>query len=124
MKDNTAQAHKLLIDAFKSLPGDFSLREVRFHLNQAIQKLKKVEENRLAATKKQEKKTNSQTWSEMIRNGVQNPYTSGRTVDIINDMLADEQRKLEAILKQRENAANKAKNPQPQDDEDGDTLFG
>jgi hypothetical protein len=120
----TQNAHKLLLDAMKSLPGDFSLREVRFHVNQALQKLRKVEENRAkAAATAAHKKNSQQTWNEMLQNGVQNPYTAGRTLDIINQMLEEENRKLNEILKRKEDAA-KPKNPNQTQDEDDETLFG
>jgi hypothetical protein len=121
MKDNTENVHKLLLEAAKKIPGDFSLREVRYHVNQALQKLRKVEENRSkVAAKVQDKKNHAQTWDEMVRNGVQNPYTAGRTLDIINQMLAEEYRRLDEIMKKKEESAKKQKFQ----DEDEDTLFG
>src|SRR5580692_5266121 len=99
MKNNTDNARKLLQNAFKAIPNDFALSEVRYHVQQALSKLTKVEENH---AKKEVKKNFAQDWNEMLKNGVQNPHTSGRTVDIINQMIGEENRKLEAILRKRE----------------------
>lgn len=103
---NNKKIQTLLADAMRSLPGDFALREVRFHIYQAIQKLAKVEESEQAKQRNAEKKSLAQTWDQMIRNGVQNPYTSGRTVDIINQMIAQENAKLQGILKNKERKQN------------------
>jgi hypothetical protein len=121
VKDNTLNARKLLQEAMRAIPGDFALREVRFHVNQAIQKLEKVEEKRASkAQAAQDKKTFAQNWTEMLKGGLTNPNSPGRTLDIINQMIAEENRKLEEILKKRE---AEAKNPQQKRDEDEETLF-
>lgn len=110
----TKDTRKLLQDAIKSLPGDFALREVRFHVNAAIQKLDQVEERHAKAM--QPKKTQAQSWDEMLKNGVQNPHTPGRTLDIINQMLGEEHRRLEEIMKKKQQ-------PKQDSKETEETLF-
>lgn len=94
MKDNLSPTKELLTKALGVLPGDFTLQEVRFHIRQALAKLEQTEKKR---SNRVQQKTQHQTWSEMLTNGVQNPNTPKRTVDIINRMIDEEKKKLEDI---------------------------
>jgi len=85
---------EFLTKALSNLPGDFTLQEVRFHIRQAIAKLEQTEKKRSSRVPQ---KTQHQTWSEMLANGVQNPNTPKRTVDIINRMIDEEKKRLEEI---------------------------
>ena len=46
MKNNTESVKNYLQQAIKNTPNDFALQEVRYHMNQALLKLNKVEEKR------------------------------------------------------------------------------
>jgi hypothetical protein len=81
---------KHLSNALQSLPNNFALREIRFHINQAIQKLNNFEERKT----KKEQKTQYQTWWDMIKNGINSPVQlPQRTIDIINQMIEEEKKK-------------------------------
>ena len=94
MKDNLTPTKELLTKALGNLPGDNVLHEVRFHIRQALAKLEQTEKKR---SNRVPQKTQHQTWSEMLTNGVQNQNTPKRTVDIINRMIDEEKKRLEEI---------------------------
>jgi len=98
-KNNTEQTKTFLQKAISSMPDDFALREVKFHLKQAAQKLEQIEKKR--ATHEPKQPTQHQKWHERLNAGLQNPYTGQNTLNIINDMLSEEQAKLEEILKKK-----------------------
>ena len=111
-KNNTEQTKALLERVIKTVPADFALREVRFHLQQAAKKLEQVEKKRAAAEPK--KPTQHQQWHERLAAGMQNPNTARNTLDIIDGMLAEEYAKLDGILERKKKSSI---------EEDEDTLL-
>jgi hypothetical protein len=83
---NTQNIIRLLSEAFKAT----ELAEVRFHIMQAIRKCEKIEQKQA----RKEQITQAQTWHNMLLNGVTNPNTPKRTLDIINQMLEIQKKKL------------------------------
>lgn len=98
-KNNTEQTKNLLQKTINSVPADFALREVKFHLQQAAKKLEQIEQKRAASEPK--KPTQHQQWHEKLAAGLQNPNTARNTLDIIDNMLAEEHAKLEEILERK-----------------------
>ena len=95
MKDNLTPTKELLTKALGILPGDNVLQEVRYHIRQALTKLEQTEKKR--SNRAPVQKTKHQTWHEMLTNGVQNPNTPKRTMEIINRMIDEEKKKLNEI---------------------------
>lgn len=114
-KNNTDETKALLARVIKSMPADFALREVRFHLQQAASKLEQVEKKRTAAEPK--KPTQHQQWHERLVNGLQNPHSARTTLDIIDGMLAEEYANLDNILERKKKSSTG-------DIEGEDTLLG
>ncbi len=117
-KNNTEQTKAHLQKAISSVPADFALREVRFHLQQAAKKLEEVEKKRLAAEAKKQQVTPYQLWHERLTSNLRNSNSPQHTIDIINDMLAEEHAKLDEILER------KKKKTSADDLEGEDTLLG
>jgi len=93
VKKNIQTSKQYLNQALTSLPPDFALRETKFHIFQAIKQIEKVENRRV----KREEMNKA-----IVE--LQNPYTSKRTLDIINQMIDGEKKKLEEIESTTENA--------------------
>jgi hypothetical protein len=89
MKNNTKRTKELLQKTIQSLPVDFALNEVRFHLRQALYKINKTEAKRHK------------------RNEIQNPPTglapfagelnSSKSIDVIDEMIQEEKDKLDSF---------------------------
>ena len=96
MKDKTKNSREYLLKAMQQLPSDHhALREVRYHIGQALKKMGIVE------TKKEKRAVQTQAlaWDEMLKTGLINSGTPGRTVDILNQMIEVEKKKLEDLEK-------------------------
>lgn len=114
-KNNTDQTKALLQRVISSCPADFALREVKFHLQQAANKLEQVEKKRAAAEQKKSP-TQHQQWHERLAAGLRNPNTAKNTLDIIDGMLAEEYAKLEDILERKKKTST--------GDDEGETILG
>ena len=89
MKNNTKRTKELLQKTIQSLPLDFALNEVRFHLRQALHKINKTE------TKRHK------------RNEIQTPpigfvpfaggLDSSKVIDVIDEMIQEEKDKLDSF---------------------------
>ncbi len=110
MKDKTKNSREHLLKAMQQLPSDFALREVRYHIGQALRKIGIVE------TKKEKRRaqTPAEAWDEMLKNGVVSSSTPGRTVEIIDSMIEEEKKKLEDLEKSAEHDK----------DDDVQTIYG
>ena len=84
------QTKSLLQKTLSSVPNDFALNDVRFHLTHALQKLEHVEKKRI----NREKPSLHQQWRERINNNVINPLTGPDTLGAIDNMIENEQKKL------------------------------
>lgn len=95
MKDKTKNSREHLLKAMQQLPSDFALSEVRYYIGQALRKIGIVE------TKKEKRAVQTQAlaWDEMLKTGLFNSNTPGRTVDVINQMIEVEKKKLEDLEK-------------------------
>jgi hypothetical protein len=116
MKD-TKQTYDHLQKALSNMPSSFALKEVRYYILKAMQKLEHVTKDRTKSEVKQQ--TKSQTWNDMLMNGVTNSNTPKRTLDIINNMIGESKRKLEDLN-------NKKKKPGGLNDnlgEEPETLY-
>ena len=111
----TEQTKIFLQKAINNMPDDFALREVKFHLQQAANKLAHVEKKR--ATTEAKKLSHHQQWQEKLNGSLLNPYTLPNTIDMINNMLADETSKLEEMLEKKKKSGEII-------DSDEDTIFG
>lgn len=92
------QESKLLLQKAISQLDSFGLREVRYHVWQALEKLAKIEKKQ-GKKATQEQETKAQTWNDMLRNGIvnPNPNMSKRMIDIITQMIKNEQEKLDEV---------------------------
>ena len=89
MKNNTKKTKELLQKTILSLPEDFALNEVRFHLRQALYNINKTE------TKRHK------------RNEIQTPpiglapfageFDSSKVIDAIDKMIQEEKEKLDSF---------------------------
>jgi hypothetical protein len=89
MKNNTKRTKELLQKTIQSLPVDFALNEVRFHLRQALYKINKTEAKRHK------------------RNEIQTPpiglapfageLNSSKAIDVIDGMIQEEKDKLDSF---------------------------
>lgn len=108
---STQRTRNLLSQALKDMPSDFSFAEVRLAIRSAITKLEHAEE-------KKEKKRNqtvvSNQWP-VVNGQVSNPYTVKHTIDMIDEMIAGEKKKIEEI--------HNRKNKHNDEDEDLQTIL-
>jgi hypothetical protein len=118
VKDNTAESKQLLKRALANLPQDNILREVHFHIRQALTKIEQVEAKR---NKKEAGPTQAQQWNQMLQTNTQNPYNTNQTLNAIEQMIAEEKANLEAIQARR---ALRQQRPNQDGDSGSETLFG
>lgn len=98
MKKSTKE---LLTDTFASIPNKFSYREVRFHVYHALRKLQDLEKREAVKERaeieqriKEEEKKKHAPWMPPI---YQEGYNIKPTIDMIDKLIADEQKKIEEI---------------------------
>lgn len=97
MKNNTHETKEYLMQALRSLPNDFALTEVRFHLKNALNKLESVEAKRL----KRETQQPGNNW--VVLNGeLMHPEVAKKVVSQLDHMINSERLKLEEIKKKKE----------------------
>lgn len=85
MINKIEEVKKYLQKAYNLLPRDFALREVRFYINQAFQKINKHNDRQI---KKEEQKLD-----------FKNPYELEKTLAIIDNMIKEENKKIEDLKK-------------------------
>lgn len=104
MKNNTKDTKAYLQKALQNIPNDFALSEVKFYIQTALQKLETVERKR--ESRERVAATPHNTWWKMINGQLVNPYTPITTLRIIDEMIADEEQKLEDLARKK-NEKNK-----------------
>lgn len=116
MKNNTEKAKALLQKALVETPDDFALTEVRSHIRAALNKLEKVEDQRLqreqARTKRIEKLE-----QQAIRPVDGKLYNPWKVIELIDEMIAGEKAKIEEIQRRRSGSQKK------DDDDELQTLL-
>jgi len=90
-KNKTEASKNHLFKAMQQLPSDFALREVRYHIGQALKKIGIVETKR---EKRETAQTQAKSWDEMLKTGIFNSNTPGRTIDVLNRLIDEEKKKL------------------------------
>jgi cysteinyl-tRNA synthetase len=113
MKNNTERVKHLLTQAMQAWPDDFTLAEARSYLRTCLQKIEQVESRR--NKQGQAEKTQAQKWWGTLTNNVQNPLNVQQTLGAIDDMIAEEYKKLEAIAERK-----RQKQAVKEDDDGGD----
>src|SRR4051812_28568242 len=96
MKDNTRQVKSLLMQALQNVPEDFALSEVKAQIRTALSKLDKVEQRR----ERREQKPVTNQWP-VVNGQVINPYAVKQTIDLIDEMIATEQQKIQEIKRRK-----------------------
>ena len=99
MKNNTKRTKELLHKTILSLPSDFSLSEVRFHLKQALDKINKTEKKRHNRADVQDpaKYHTGHTGLVPFAGGSFNEMPSSETIEVINQMIQEEKDKLDSF---------------------------
>src|SRR6185369_14425290 len=93
------KTQELLRDAFSSIPNSFAYREVRFYVYNAMQKLESIgkkEASRQKSKKEQEVREDFAKNEARKRNipAYQSPFLLKQAIDIIDGMIALEQKKI------------------------------
>lgn len=89
MQNNTEIAKELLNKAFKLLPDKFAFQEVRSHVYQAINQMSHIENKKI--TKLNQQKIAEE---EKKKNNLINSLDPSLTLELIDEMLKEEQKKL------------------------------
>lgn len=97
---NTKRSKEFLQRALNELPADFALGEVRGHLRTALRKLEHVEGKR-SKRSQQTTPTPAQQWEFDVKKGLMNPFTQVGTLETVEKMIEDEQKKLEELQKKK-----------------------
>lgn len=92
------ETKQYLKKAYSSLPPDFALRDVRFAVNQAMQKLEQYETklNRRETVYKQTEKDYTEERQQWL-----NPLDTKNRIDIIDKMIKEEEKKIADIAAAR-----------------------
>lgn len=114
MKNNTQEMKTLLAQALRTMPDDFALSEVKASIRNALNKLENVEQKRERRERNQQQATTNQ-WP-VVNGQVINPYAVKQTIDLIDEMIASEKKKIEEIHNRRKN--------KHEGDEDLQDIFG
>ena len=91
MKNNTGKTKELLQKTIQSLPSDFALSEVRFHLNQALCKINRTETKRHKRDEIQNQSTNYPITS------FTGELNSLDAIEAIDKMIQEEKDKLDSF---------------------------
>lgn len=113
----------LLKETFASIPHDFSYREVRFYVYQALQRLEKLEKRELAHEKQRqqnenENKKKNSPWMPPI---YQDPIVAKQTLDLLNKMIESENKIIESV---RSKNKTQQKNGNQNEDGNEQTFYG
>jgi hypothetical protein len=95
MKKNTQETKQYLQRALNNLPQDFALREARFHIMQALAKIEHAED----------KRQNRAVLAQPSVAPAANPQAARDAIKLIDDMIHEEQNKLDQIRLKRQQAA-------------------
>ena len=117
----------LLREGFASIPNDFAYREVKFHVYQAIQKLEKLEKRESAKEAQnqankfaEEKNRRESVWMPPI---YQNAVVVKQTLDILDKMIAGENKIIESVRNKSKDQPQKNGNHYEVESDD-QTLHG
>jgi hypothetical protein len=113
-----AETRELLRKAYAILPTDFSLREIRFSINQAIQKIALFENKQV----KKEAQARQQEELELKKKqqiGILSfqPYDAKQAISLIDKMIEEEERKINV-------KGQKQSDSQSDDNENIQTFYG
>ena len=89
MKNNTKRTKELLQKTIHSLPVDFALNEVRFHLRQALYKINKTEAKRHKRNEIQTQPTGFAPFAGELN--------SSKAIGAIDEMIQEEKDKLDSF---------------------------
>ena len=116
MKNNTTQAKGLIAQAIRAMPNDFTLSEVRFHLNEAYYAIQKVEGKRAKrenVSPPQSGFAKTSVISEQRTAPITGNWTPQQVLGVVNyidKMIEEEKKKIEQLQVQRQ------KQEEPSDD--------
>jgi hypothetical protein len=120
-------AKNILREGFASIPNDFAYREVKFHVYQAIQKLEKLEKREHAKEAQNqaniaaaEKSKRESVWMPPI---YQNTVAVKQTLDILDKMIAGENKIIEDVRNKSKGQPQKNGNHYEAESDD-QTLHG
>jgi hypothetical protein len=116
MKRNTQEVRNLLSQAYKNVPEDFALAEVKAQIRAALERLERVETKR---ERREQTKPQTNNWP-VVNGQVVNPYAVKQTIDLIDEMIATEKRKIEEIHQRRK----KSHDDEGEDDNGVQAIFG
>ena len=104
MKDNTQRAKEFLQQAIRAMPDDFALSEARAHLKLALQKIENVAQKRDRRELQLKENEAIARQKELIQK--QNlglvPGSLKATLDLIDEMIADEHAKINVLREKRD----------------------
>jgi len=93
----TEKTKKLIEEAIRQLPEDFSLRDARYHMTRALNEIQQVEKKRAKRSQQEEKLTPRQKWEMDLQTGslVRPELTPQQKHDVLAqiDSMIDEQEK-------------------------------
>lgn len=100
MKNNTQEVRSLLSQAYRNVPEDFALAEVKAQIRAALEKLERVETKRERREQWQKQPQQTNNWP-VVGGQVVNPFAVKQTIDLIDEMIAVEKKKIEEIHQRR-----------------------
>ena len=102
MKTNTTDAKRLIQQALSSMPEDFTLSEARYHLKAALSHVEHVEQKRQKRDIQQRQNEVQARFNNMGNLGGHTKETLRESLKAIDDMIAQEQKKLDDIQAKRQ----------------------
>jgi len=115
MKTNTTDAKRLIQQALSSMPEDFTLSEARYHLKAALSHVEHVEQKR-NRREIQQRQNEVQARFNSMGQLPGNPAALKESLKAIDDMIAQEQKKLEELQAKRQ-ARNAPQEIEPLEDD-------
>ena len=115
MKQNTTDAKRLIQQALNSMPEDFTLSEARYHLKAALSHVDVVE-NKRQKREIQQRQNEVQARFNNMGNLQGNPVALRESLKAIDDMIAQEQKKLDDLQAKRQ-ARNAPQEIEPLEDD-------
>jgi cysteinyl-tRNA synthetase len=101
MKKNTTDTKRMIQQALNQMPDDFALSEARFHLKAALGHLEHVEQKR-QKREVQQRQNEIQARFNSMGQLSGNPINLKESLKAIDDMIAQEQKKLDDIASKRQ----------------------
>ena len=104
MKNNTGRSKTLLEQALRSLPGDNALQGTRYHVNKALDEIRKIEKKR--RKREHVETTAAEEWQEKMKLFTMPPEIAKTALENIDSMISQEQDKIDKIKNKDNNDNN------------------